>query len=337
MKILKIAGKTGKSIIAIGEKISHLDKYCEAEKKVIITDKTTRKFHKGLFPDCEVIEIGEGELNKTLETVNKIYEKFLEFGLDRSSFVIGIGGGIVCDVTGFAASTYLRGLRFGFVPTTLLAQIDASVGGKNGVNFKGYKNLIGTIRQPEFVLCDFEMLKTLPKSELSNGFAELIKHAIIADAKLFDYLEANVSRALSLEKEVIEKIIYRSLQIKAKVVSKDEIEKGERRILNFGHTFGHAIEKTTGLRHGEAISIGMVAAATLSVAKKMLSEPDEKRLEQILTAFGLPTKMIGDKEALIDAIRKDKKKEHEKINFVLLEKIGKAKITEIDLLCFYSL
>lgn len=331
MRTLEIQGKTGKCAIAAGESISNLGSYCKAGKKVVITDRTTRGFHGSLFPECETVEIGEGEKNKTLETVEKLYERFLELELDRSSCVIGIGGGIVCDVAGFAASTYLRGLHFGFVPTTLLAQADAGIGGKNGVNFKGYKNLIGTISQPGFVLCDFDLLKTLPRAELSNGFAEVIKHAAIADAELFAYLEANAEKALSLEKEVMEKIICDSLAVKAGIVSADETEKGGRRKLNFGHTLGHAIEKTAGLRHGEAISIGMAAAARISGAKGMIPEADVERLEKLLKAYGLPTRINGDKGAIIDAMRKDKKRESDSINFVLLEKIGSAEICELPI------
>lgn len=331
MKTLEIEGKTGKSTIAIGESISNLGSYCSAGKKVVITDRTTRGFHAALFPECEIIEIGEGEKNKTLATVEKIYEKFLSLELERSACVVGIGGGIVCDVAGFAASTYLRGMRFGFVPTTLLAQVDAGIGGKNGVNFRGYKNLIGTINQPEFVVCDFSLLSTLPKPELSNGFAEVIKHAAIADAELFAYLEKNADRAMALEKETMERLIYGSLRVKAGIVSRDETEKGERRKLNFGHTLGHAVESRMGLRHGEAVSVGMVAAARLSVAKGMLQEAEAERLERLLAAFGLPTKVKGSAGEIIDAVRKDKKREGEAVNFVLLEGIGQAKVSEIGL------
>ncbi len=332
MKVFKINGKTGTSEIVIGESIKNLSKYSKSNKCVIVTDTNVNALCGAFFPSgFEVIEIGIGEQNKTLSTVEKLYEKFLEFGLDRASYVIGIGGGIVCDVTGFAASTYLRGIRFGFVPTTLLAQVDASLGGKNGVNFKGYKNLIGTFNQPEFVLCDFEMLKTLPIRELKSGFAEIIKHAIIADIQLFSYLEKNYENALSLHRTEIEKILYDSFAVKSKIVSMDETEKGERRKLNFGHTLGHAIEKTTGLLHGEAISIGIIAAAKLSLKKGMLTQKDAERVENLISKFGLPTKIKMDKIAVIDAIEKDKKRENKKIRFVLLEKLGRAKIIDIEI------
>ncbi len=331
MKTLHIEGKTGKCSIAIGESISNLASYCKSEKRVIITDATVRKLHGAFLPKWETIEIGEGEKNKTLEAVEGVYGRFLELELDRSSCVVGIGGGIVCDIAGFAASTYLRGMHFGFVPTTLLAQADASAGGKNGVNFRGYKNLIGTINQPEFVLCDFQLLKTLPKAEISSGFAEIIKHAAIGDAALFDYLEKNVEKALSLDQNAMEKIIYDSLRVKAGIVSADETEKGERRKLNFGHTIGHAVESALGLRHGEAVAIGMVAAARLCAARKLILQKDAERLENLLKAYGLPTSAKGKKDAILDAMRKDKKREGGKVHFVLLEKLGKAKVSEIPL------
>ena len=162
---------------------------------------------------------------------------------DRASFIVGIGGGIVCDVTGYAASTYLRGLKFGFVASTLLAQVDAAVGGKNGVNWEGYKNMIGVFNQPDFVICDPLLLRTLPRREVLSGMAEVVKHALIADAGLFSYLEENGSGVLDLRPEVMERLVCDSVRIKSSIVNRDEREKGERRLLNFGHTFGHALEK----------------------------------------------------------------------------------------------
>ena len=345
MRELKITGKTGNSKILLGESLSELATYCQPS--VIITDKNVKAAHGSHFPKVNIIEIGIGESAKTLETVKEIYEKMLELGLDRASFVVGIGGGIVCDVAGFAASTYMRGLHFGFVPTTLLSQVDASVGGKNGVNLHRYKNLVGTFNQPEFVLCDFELLKTLPEREIVNGMAEVVKHAAIGEEKLFTYLETQYAEEMALKRTAIEKAVYDSLVVKTRIVAADEKEKGERRKLNFGHTLGHAIEKATAFErlepqfkqienvsevpHGKAVSIGMVAAARLSVAKGMLQKKDAERIEELLKRIGLPTKTELDKKEILDAIRKDKKRTGEKINFILLEGIGKAKIVEIEL------
>ena len=289
MRKMTIRTKSGRCTIAIGESISRLHRYCDGlSKGAIITDRTVRRLHGHLFPSLPVIEIGAGEEIKTLSTVEAVYGEFLKLGLDRSSWVIGIGGGIVCDVAGFAASTYLRGLSCGFVPTTLLAQVDASVGGKNGVNYRGYKNLVGVFSQPRFVLCDTALLRTLPKEETANGYAEVIKHALIGDASLFTYLESNREEALTLDEKVMEKIIHDSLIVKKGIVALDEREAGERRKLNFGHTFGHAVEKSEGVRHGEAISIGMVLAARMSEARGMLTGNDTARIEGALKDFGLP-------------------------------------------------
>ncbi|VVC03916.1 3-dehydroquinate synthase [Candidatus Bilamarchaeum dharawalense] len=330
MRVLTLNGTTGSCDIVLGDSIENLKSHCENQRIVVVTDENVRRVHGDKLDGMEMIEIGLGEENKNLVTVEKIYKKLLDLEIDKSTMMIGVGGGIVCDVTGFAASTYVRGLQFGFVPTTLLAQVDASIGGKNGVNLEGYKNLVGLIRQPRFCLCDFEMLKTLPPVELRCGMAEVIKHAAIGDEALFSYLEANVEKVLSLHRTSIEKIVHDSIVVKLTIVKKDELEKGERMKLNFGHTIGHAIEKTTQKKHGEAVAIGMVASANLSVARGMLQKKDAERLENLIKQFGLPT-TIPAKDSLMEAIRKDKKKSGQKIKMALLEGIGKAKITEIEL------
>lgn len=331
MKTIALHAPTGKCEIMIGEKLANAGRYIGAKKAVIVTDRNVRKYHGSAFPPYDVIEIGLGEGNKTLRTLEQVYKRFLELEIERSSFVLAIGGGIVCDVAGYAASEYLRGLEFGFVPTTLLAQVDAAIGGKNGVNFMGYKNLIGTIRQPKFCICDSSVLKTLPAAEVRNGFAEAIKSAAIADAALFALLESKTDEALRLDAGVVERVVESCVAIKVGIVERDEKESFERMLLNFGHTFGHALEKTTGIPHGEAIAIGMMAAAELSVAKGMLARADADRLRELVVAFGLPVSCSMDREGVIDAIRKDKKRRSGSINMVLLEAIGKAKISEVGI------
>jgi 3-dehydroquinate synthase len=332
MRVMTLAAQSGACKIALGESADNLRGYCEgAERLVAITDSNVRRLHGERLGGFEVVEIKPGEANKTLETASAVYERLLELEIDRSSFIVGVGGGIVCDVTGFAASTYMRGVPFGFVPTTLLAQVDASVGGKNGVNFKGYKNIIGTIRQPRFCLCDFELLRTLPKEEMRNGFAEAVKAAAIGDASLFSFLEANWEKASALQRTAVEKAVHDSLQVKIRIVSADETEKDGRMKLNFGHTIGHAIEKATGIPHGEAISIGMVAAAKLSRNKAGLEEAQALRLESLLKEIGLPTALGARKDAVLEAIRKDKKRSGAKIRMVLLERIGAARIADVAL------
>jgi 3-dehydroquinate synthase len=329
LKTIEIQGQTGSSKITVSESLENLEKYTNGTKKVIITDENLNRFYHDRFPPWDIIEIGTGEKIKTLETVEYIFKKLVELEIDRSCFIVGIGGGIVCDITGFAASTFMRGLPFGFVSTSLLSQVDASVGGKNGVNFYGYKNMIGVFNQPNFVICDPRMLKTLPAKELISGFAEVVKHAAIGSQELFSFLEMNYQKALDLDGETLEKLVYESVMIKADVVRKDEKEKGERRKLNFGHTLGHALEKTAGLPHGEAVSIGMVFAAELSLKRNKLPISEVERIRGLLWKIGLPREMSFDKIKVLDALKKDKKRQGSGVHFVLLESIGQAIIEEI--------
>jgi 3-dehydroquinate synthase len=322
------------SRIAVGESLKNIGKYVKGTKTIIITDKNLDHFYNLQFPQWDTIIIGTGEKIKTLETVEYIYKNLVELEIDRSCFIVGVGGGVVCDITGFAASTYMRGLEFGFVSTSLLSQVDASVGGKNGVNFHGYKNMIGVFNQPEFVICDPVMLKTLPQKELLCGFAEIVKHGAIGSSAMFSFLENNFQKALDLDVRTLEKLVYDSVKIKADVVKRDEKEKGERRKLNFGHTLGHAIEKTIGIPHGEAVSIGMVFAANLSVKRNMLSIEEAQRIKALLDQIGLPTLPNGipfDKDKLLDALKKDKKREGSGIHFTLLTAIGETAIEEIPI------
>ena len=329
MKVVNIKSHPRDSVIMIGERLDNLGKYIPAGRPIIITDTNVLACWGKHFPHGDVITIGTGEKIKTFDTVHYIYEQLLKLEADRSSFIVGIGGGIVCDIAGFVASTYMRGVRFGFVSSTLLSQVDASVGGKNGFNFGGYKNIVGVFSQPEFVICDLNLLKTVPQKEILSGFAEIIKHGAIADKKLFVYLEENHDRALALDLTVIEKLVYDSVIIKSEIVNQDEKERGERRKLNFGHTFGHAIEKTTKVRHGEAVSAGMVLASELAVKKEALSETNLKRLTDLLDRYGLPVRLEFDCNEVIDTLRMDKKREGDLIYFILLSELGLAYVEEI--------
>ncbi|MFH0844099.1 MAG: 3-dehydroquinate synthase [Pseudomonadota bacterium] len=331
MKAIEINGLTGHSVILVGERLQNIPRYLPSEKVVVITDTHVSHYYQRDFPSCDLITIGTGEEIKNLDTVSTIYERLLAMEVDRSGFIVGIGGGIVCDITGFVASTYLRGVRFGFVSSTLLSQVDASIGGKNGVNVGGYKNMVGVFKQPEFVICDMNLLKTLPKKEVSCGFAEIVKHAAIGDARLFAYLEKCYEKALDLDRDVIQSLVYDSVLIKSSIVNRDEKEKGERRKLNFGHTIGHAIEKCAGLPHGEAVSVGMAFASSLSVKRGHLSHEDRKRLEELLKNFQLPTRLPLEGKRFFDAVRRDKKRSMESINVVLLQGIGRAIVEEIPI------
>ena len=340
MKTIKLETEKNISNIYIGSSIlDDLNNYLfDYDNVVIITDTNVDRIYRSQFPARikRKIVIGTGEKIKTLETIEGIYKQFLEFEVDRSYFIVGIGGGIVCDITGFAASTYMRGLKFGFVSTTLLSQVDASVGGKNGVNFHGFKNMIGTFNQPEFVLCDIAMLKSLSKREFINGLGEVIKHGLISDAEYFTFLESNFKEILlrrAENDEVIEEIIFKSIKIKSEIVKRDEREIGERKILNFGHTFGHAIEKNEpGLySHGEAVSSGIVIALKFSLEKDYISNNEFERVVKLLNNFNLPTKIDFDKyKLLLDLILKDKKRIGETIDFIFLKSIGIAEIEKVS-------
>ena len=331
MRSVKLDTRIGKSVILIAERLENLKKYLPVKMPIIITDTNVQKHWGHYFPPGAVITIDTGEEIKSLATVGGIYEQLLELDADRGSFIVGIGGGIVCDITGFVASTFMRGVRFGFVSTTLLSQVDASVGGKNGVNFGGYKNIVGVFSQPEFVICDRNLLKTLPQREFQSGFAEIVKHGAIADDQLFAYLEQNWFRALEHDPEVIEKLVYDSVIIKSTIVNRDATEQGERRKLNFGHTLGHAIEKTLQVPHGEAVSAGMVLASKLSEKKGYLQSEDSIRLSNLLENFRLPVELEFNRQQVFEAIGKDKKREGDSLKFVLLKKIGAAVVNEISI------
>ncbi len=326
-----MTGQTGTCEIIVGTSLDEASKFYKNKKIFIVTDKNVRTIYENDFPPGDIIEIGTGEEIKTVETAMDIYEKLLYFEADRSSFIMGIGGGIVCDITGFVASTYMRGISFGFIPTTLLAQVDASIGGKNGVNFKRYKNIIGLFKQPEFVLCNINFLKTLPQVELLCGFAEIIKHAAIKDLSYFEYVEEHLHNILFLREPEIQEVILRSIFIKTDIVNFDERESFERKKLNFGHTFGHAIEKFLRMPHGQAVSAGMVFANNLSLSMGILPVKEAERFKALLRKFNLPVEVELNKEIIFDAIKRDKKRNSNTIDFVILERIGSSKIVRIKI------
>ena len=315
----------------VGETLANLSNHLPPGRTILITDENVGALYREQFPAGDTITIGLGEKIKTLSTIENIFNQLIALEADRTTFIVGIGGGIVGDITGFAASTYMRGLGFGFVATSLLAQVDATVGGKNGVNFKGFKNMVGVFNQPQFVIADIEMLNTLPSEELACGLAEIVKHACIVDSDYFDYIESQCEAIGRLDPEVMHKLVYDSVVIKADVVNQDEREAGVRRKLNFGHTIGHALEKTLGISHGEAVSVGMVLAANLSSQKGLLSEAEVDRIITLLDRLNLPTQIDFDRQAVIDALGKDKKRESDHIKFVLLDGIGRSVIEDISL------
>jgi 3-dehydroquinate synthase len=281
--------------------------------------------------DVLSVTIPDGEEYKDLLWVEHVFNILLKAKLDRLSALVALGGGVIGDITGFAASTYMRGISYIQVPTTLLAQVDSSVGGKTGVNHRLGKNMIGTFWQPRLVWIDTATLKTLPGREFLSGLAEVIKYGVIWDGKLFDFLEAGKKKILNLDNKSIMHIIKRSCEIKAEVVSKDERESGLRAILNFGHTIGHAIETATGYRryfHGEAIAIGMCLEAKLSGKLKFIGSDKVRRIKSLVESYGLPSEMPEDIDIkhILSSMELDKKAVAGELRFILPERVGKVKI-----------
>ncbi|MBS1917269.1 MAG: 3-dehydroquinate synthase [Bacteroidetes bacterium] len=308
---------------------SFLEKLTDKNNTIIITDENVFNSQKKKFAGWKTIVIKAGEEFKKQSTVDLIIQQLISHGADRKTFVIGVGGGVVTDITGYAASVYMRGVKFGFAPTSVLAMVDASIGGKNGVDVGVYKNLVGLIKQPEFLLYDFSLLRSLPKEEWVNGFAEIIKHAAIKDARLFNELEKNKLSFYQKDKTALAKLIRKNVMIKSGVVQKDEFEKGDRKLLNFGHTLGHAIENLYQLPHGHAISIGMVAACLLS--EQFANFKETGRIVDVLKKYGLPTFAEIDSKKVFQVLKMDKKKELSSMNYILLKKIGTAFIKPIPI------
>ena len=328
---MKIIYENTATRVFMGEAWGLLDELIEEQDVIIITDTNVGKLYGSYFPDCPVIRIGTGEAVKEADTVLTIIKHLLVTGADRSSFLLGIGGGVVCDITGFVASVYMRGLPFGFVSSSLLSQVDASIGGKNGINLNGIKNIIGCFKQPSFVICDTSLLRTLPEEEFISGLGEIVKHALIKDHEMFAVIEENISKLLGREKELLEKLVAGSIEIKASVVEKDEREMGERRILNFGHTLGHAIEAHTGMSHGISVAAGMMAAAEISRDEGLLSREETERIREVMEKLGLLPAMELKWPEIVEKIFADKKKKGKHISFILLEAIGKARQKEYPL------
>jgi 3-dehydroquinate synthase len=303
----------------------------EQANTVLITDENVFKLHQNKFSGWKTIVIKAGEEHKQQATVDFIISELIRLEADRKTFIVGIGGGVVTDITGYAASIYMRGLKFGFIPTTILAMVDASIGGKNGVDAGVYKNLVGLIKQPEFLLFDYSMLQTLPNEQWINGFAEVIKHACIKDASLFAILEKYTLNDFKQNEKLLAELIETNVNIKTAVVVMDEFEQGDRKLLNFGHTIGHAIENMHQLLHGHAISIGMVAACNLSEQLAGLHFDEAKRIVLLLAKYHLPVAIETDCEKVFEVLKMDKKRAKNEMNFILLTKIGNAIIQPIAL------
>lgn len=318
--------------------------YQNNTKICIVTDSNVAKiYEKELksklsmdYSDVKTFLFDAGEASKNLDTIQKLYEFLIINRFERKDLLIALGGGVVGDMTGFAAATYLRGIDFIQIPTTLLSQVDSSIGGKTGVDFAQYKNMVGAFKQPKLVYINLNVLKTLPKEQFASGMAEALKSGLIKDADYFSFLEENREEIQSISRDEIEKAVAGSCAIKREVVQKDPKEKGERALLNFGHTIGHAIEKLSdfSLYHGECVALGMVAASYISWKMGHIEKEDLERIEQVLAAYQLPIRLnLSEKnltisaEEIITATKSDKKMEKGRVKFILLQEIGNAYIS----------
>ena len=310
------------------------DKWIKGKDCLIVTNETVAPLYLDVMKSniddktIEVITIKDGEHYKTIDTWSKIIDKLTAMRANRDTTIIALGGGVLGDIAGFAAATFMRGLPYIQVPTTLLAQVDSSVGGKTGVNHKDGKNLIGSFYQPTMVISDIDVLSTLPDREYKCGLAEIIKYGAIYDVDFFAWLENNMSELLTRAPKKLIYAISRSCQIKANIVGEDEFEIGKRAILNFGHTFGHALENIMGygeLLHGEAVAIGMIIASKLSP----INSVERNRLISLIKSANLPHKIeLNDENQMLDAMKTDKKVKNKKLRFVLLRSLGEAFIEE---------
>ena len=314
---------------------------CHPTHAVVITDQRVAQPHGQAVVDrltaagirTDTLAVASGETSKAVGVASDLWQRLLALGVDRRTVIVAVGGGVVGDLAGFVAATFARGLAFVQVPTTLLAQVDSSVGGKVGINLPGAKNMVGAFWQPELVWIDTAVLSTLPEREYRAGLAEVVKYGVILDADFFAYLESHVGELTARDAAVLETVIVRSCRLKADVVEADERETtGARAALNYGHTFGHALEAVTGygsLLHGEAVAIGMVAAARLSRRLQLLGAEAVERQEKLLAALGLPVAVPAvDHEAVLAAMQHDKKVAHGRLRFVLARSIGKVEVIE---------
>ena len=314
---------TDGSHVYIGGTDELLQQLLPEKRVIVISDSNIDRTHHDLIAPYEHILIGQGEQAKSLATLEEIYRKLIELGADRSTFILGIGGGIVTDIAGFVASTYMRGVEFGFITTTLLGAVDASVGGKNGVNVGGFKNMVGTFSQPKFVICDVTLLHSLSDREFRAGLAEVIKTSILGDAELFEILEKSSFDTLRNDNELLEEVITRCVRVKASVVAEDEREGGRRRILNLGHTIAHAIEKSSNkMNHGEAVAAGLYHITRSALAQKMISEGDAGRICALIEQYNFDTELPVERKQLLDAIKGDKKRKGNSLHLIVPTAIG---------------
>jgi 3-dehydroquinate synthase len=309
------------------QSIKGVDSYCKRDKTVFITDNNVFAHYADFFEGRKTIVVPAGEDSKQLITIEKIINRLIELETAKDHFIIGMGGGVISDITGFVASVYMRGMPFAFIPTSLLAMVDASLGGKNGINTGLHKNMAGTVTQPRWIIFDRTLLYTLPHEEWVNGFAEIIKYGAAFDRSLFELLEKHTLAEFRDKHYLTARLLYICTHIKSLIVEKDVFDNGDRRLLNFGHTLGHAIEKLSDIAHGKAVAAGMTFAARLS--EKMKGFKDTERLVKVMEKFELNPTQAYEKEKAVEIIRLDKKRKDNDIHFILLETLGKSVVTPI--------
>ena len=327
-----------RSRVVVGSVGEWLPRLLPQKRVIVVSDTNIDRHYHSLIEPYDHVLIGLGETSKTLRTLDVIYRRFIELGVDRSCFVLAVGGGIVTDVAGFAASTFMRGVEFGFISTTLLGQVDASVGGKNGVNVDGYKNMVGTFTQPRFVVCDVNLLRTLSAREFRTGLAEIIKAGVIGDATLFEMLEQADFSTLQRDTERLSEIVYRAVKVKADIVERDERESGDRRLLNLGHTLAHAIEKSSSkFNHGEAVAVGLAMIADVAAKQGLLAVEDKERILNLLQRAGFALEPPVEVRTLLKAVKRDKKAEGNDIYIVFPRAIGRCEVVRMPVEEFKAL
>ena len=336
---LEIENRCGASTICFGNALNliykHLPKY---RRIIVITDENVASRYRSLLRHFEQIIIGTGEDNKNLQTAMMVYERLMQMGANTHSYLLGVGGGIVTDITGFVAATYMRGMEFSFVPTTLLSQVDASIGGKNGVNFHDYKNMVGTMRQPDFVICDVVMLHTLPEREFRAGMAEVIKSAILRDVELFKLLELCDVDIQHGRLDLLYNVVLAAASVKNAILAENEVERGRRTLLNLGHTVAHAIEKLTHrVNHGEAVAIGLSMMAWASVRRGLMKRAEANRIDALLKKFGFDLELPVDLFKMLREARYDKKKCEDRIDVVMPVSVGNCVVEQITFKEFESM
>ncbi len=325
-----VSFQTGVVEYLFDSSLSELAQIASPNSSIVITDENVYDIYKNDLKDFKVLVMPAGEEYKTWDTASNLIRQLIAHEAHRKTFLIGIGGGVVTDITGFIASVYMRGIRFGFVPSTLLGMVDAAVGGKNGINLELHKNMLGTVTQPDFILYDVNLLRSLSDLQWSNGFGEVVKYGAICDTRILSTLQKGDIRYFRKRPDMTGELIAGCVHVKNKLVNADEKEKGIRKILNFGHTAGHAFEVLYKMPHGHSIALGMLAACCISEQQNQL-DPDVSRvLMEIMKQYELPTTLEFDPEQVMNVLQMDKKRDTNHIEYVLLDRLGKASVKPLS-------